>query len=155
MAIPGEPDLAGLVPHPGSDPRIRRDRFAITRTPARSAEASVRANDLTIHPLNSDLERHFYGFEQPVEGSEVVDDGSIGVVLVPGLAFDLEGGRLGFGAGYYDRLLSRLIAASGVDQLAIIGISDGFIVDHVPMQDHDVPMTHLATADGVIKIERS
>ncbi len=145
VAMPGEPNLAELVADPGM---VGTTRFATTRTPAASM-------DLTIHPMDSDLERHHYGFDQPVEGSQIVEDGLVGAVLVPGLVFDEQGGRLGFGAGYYDRLLERLLRVHDPAQLAIVGICDGFgfrdgsAVDLVPMQAHDIPMTHLATTSGV------
>lgn len=122
-----------------------RARLALTRTPAVSM-------DLTLHPWSSPLERHRYGFMQPTEESIDISDSDVGVVFVPGLAFDRRGGRLGFGAGYYDRLLQRLLQCVGANNLAIVGISDGHIVDRVPMQDHDISMTHLATRAGVESI---
>lgn len=145
LAMPSEPNLAELVANPAMDGVTR---FATTRTPTDGM-------DLTIHPMDSDFEPHRYGFDQPIEGSEMVDDRLVGAILVPGLVFDEQGGRLGFGAGYYDRLLERLLQVNDPAQLAIIGISDeygladGFAVDQVPMQAHDVPMTHLATTAGV------
>ncbi len=149
LAMPGEPNLAELVADPAMDGVTR---FATTRTPAESM-------DLTIHPMESVFERHRYGFDQPIEGSEIVEDGLVGAVLVPGLVFDEQGGRLGFGAGYYDRLLERLLRDREPGAVAIVGISDGFgltegsVVDSVPMQAHDIPMTHLATSSGVQAID--
>lgn len=137
-ALPGEPDLSGLAEHEVGP-------LALTRTPREG-------HRLSIHPLDSSLERHRYGFEQPVIGSDLVPDDQIRAVLVPGLAFDTAGGRLGFGAGYYDRLLRRLLEAAGERQVSIVGISDGLVLDVVPTDSHDVAMTHLATADGVVSI---
>ncbi|MEZ5340511.1 MAG: 5-formyltetrahydrofolate cyclo-ligase [Acidimicrobiales bacterium] len=76
-----------------------------------------------------------------------VDDAAIGVVLVPALAFDRSGQRLGWGAGYYDRLLSRL----GPDVVRV-GVSDGFIVDSIPSEPHDCVMDFLATEAGVMRL---
>lgn len=121
--------------HP--DPTIS---YAITRTPET-------AMALSIHPVSAELERHRWGYRQPVAGSVVVADEEVAAVLVPALAFDLNGGRLGWGAGYYDRLLSRLSPTT-----LRVGISDGYIVDEVPTQPHDVPMTHIATPTGVITV---
>ena len=120
-----------------TDPAIS---YAITRTPE-----SGRV--LSVHPVSAQLERHRWGYRQPVAGSDVVEDDDVAAVLVPALAFDLHGGRLGWGAGYYDRLLSRLSAPT-----LRIGISDGYIVDEVPTEPHDVPMTHIATPTGVITV---
>ena len=77
----------------------------------------------------------------------MVADDRIAAVLVPGLAFDRHGGRLGFGAGYYDRFLARLDFS-----VPRIGVSDGFIVDRIPVESFDIPMTHLATEAGVMEL---
>lgn len=135
-ALPGEVDLRPLVedhPDPGS-------RYALTRTPDRGRV-------LTVHRWDGPRERHRYGYEQPVAGAPTVDDLDIGAVLVPGLAFDRQGTRLGRGAGYYDRFLARLDPA-----VLRVGITGGYIVDELPSAPHDVAMTHLATADGVLTV---
>ncbi len=73
----------------------------------------------------------------------------IGAVLVPGVLFNRRGGRLGHGAGYYDRLLPRLPAAA-----ILIGVTtEGRLVDELPTGAHDVRMTHLATETGVRAVE--
>lgn len=73
--------------------------------------------------------------------------GPIDVVLTPGLGFDREGGRLGYGAGYYDRFFaryprSRRIALCFREQL----------LDRLPTETHDVPMHALCTPDGWLEI---
>lgn len=133
-ALPGEPDLVALF-----DDRPPR-RLALTRTP----DAGHR---LSVHDGRGPRERHRYGFSQPTAAAAVVPDHEIGAVLVPGLAFDRSGGRLGFGVGYYDRFLDRLDAG-----VLRVGVSDGFIVDRIPTEDHDVRMTHLATEAGVMRL---
>ena len=138
-AIAGrEVDLAPLLAEQHLGP------FALTRTP----EPSQRhPDDLTIHPLGSDEERHRYGFTQPIATAPIVDDVEIGVVLVPGLAFDRRGGRLGNGRGYYDRLLARL----GPDVVRV-GITGGYVVAELPVDEHDVTMTHLSGPFGVLPV---
>lgn len=133
-AMPGEPDLSALF----ADEPARS--LALTRTPKTG-------RILSVHDGRAPRETHRYGYSQPVAEAALVPDAEISAVLVPGLAFDRVGGRLGFGAGYYDRFLSRL----SPDVLRI-GISDGFIVDRVPTGPHDVSMTHLASEAGVMKL---
>ncbi len=133
-ALDGEPDLGPLLEE------VPDRRFALTRTP-------TSGRTLTVHPFAPPYERHRYGYRQPTVSAPVIDDGEVVAVCVPGLAFDRVGGRLGFGAGYYDRFLERL----GPD-IARIGISDGFIVDRLPVEAHDQPMTHLATEAGVFEL---
>ncbi len=136
-ALGHEPDLAGLERLDGLGP------FALTRTPDDDTM-------LTIHPADAPSERHRYGFDQPRVDAPTVPDDEIGTVLVPGLAFDRMGGRLGHGQGWYDRWLAGL----GAD-VALVGIvTASRVVDHVPTAGHDIAMTHLATEAGVERIER-
>ncbi len=66
-------------------------------------------------------------------------------MLVPGLAFDARGGRLGYGAGFYDGLL-----ASGVPDNAplVAGAFEAQMVPEVPRDDHDVPVDLVITESG-------
>lgn len=119
------------------DPGIR---FALTRTPDVG-------HDLTVHPVGGPMDTHRYGYRQPRADAPMVADADVGAVLVPGLAFDRIGTRLGRGAGYYDRFLARLGPA-----VLRVGLPAGGPVDRLPADDHDVPMTHLATPDGVLPV---
>ena len=69
-----------------------------------------RTNEISFYFINSydDLEKGKYGILEPkTEVCERAEDFSRGLCLVPGLSFDLQGARLVFGKGYYDRFLSR------------------------------------------------
>jgi 5-formyltetrahydrofolate cyclo-ligase len=66
---------------------------------------------------------------------------SASVVLVPALAVDLAGVRLGRGAGFYDRSLSKADPAARL----VAVVRDDELVDRLPGEDHDVPMTHALT----------
>lgn len=133
-ALPGEVDLAPLFARSELGP------FALTRTPDDGL-------DLSLHPLDSPQEQHRYGYAQPGADAPVVADSEIAAVLVPGLAFDRLGGRLGRGKGYYDRLLSRL----GPDVVRV-GVTAGYIVAELPTEAHDVAMTHLGGVFGVLPV---
>lgn len=133
-AMPDEPDVRALF----SDTPHRK--LALTRTPATG-------RILSVHDGRGQREAHRFGYSQPTVNVPIVDDDDISAVLVPGLAFDRVGGRLGFGAGFYDRFLARL-----APDVLRIGVSDGFIVDRVPTEDHDVMMTHLASEAGVMRL---
>jgi 5-formyltetrahydrofolate cyclo-ligase len=136
-ALRGEVDVSGLAN--STQIKAKKITFALTRTP-------TTGHDLSVHPLESPLEQHRFGYRQPVAGSPTFPDVRISAVLVPALAFDRNGNRLGFGAGYYDRLLARLPHALK------IGIAD-FVVDReLPTESFDIPMTHLATPAGLVKV---
>jgi 5-formyltetrahydrofolate cyclo-ligase len=63
------------------------------------------------------------------------------VVFVPALAVDRAGVRLGRGAGFYDRTLP--LARSSA--LLVAMVRDDELVDEIPAEPHDIPMTHALT----------
>ncbi|MEZ4271321.1 MAG: 5-formyltetrahydrofolate cyclo-ligase [Myxococcota bacterium] len=70
----------------------------------------------------------------------------IEAIVVPGLAFDKKGGRIGYGAGYYDRTLS---VYPGVT----IGLAYDFqVVSTLPQASHDAPMDWIITPAGALEI---
>ena len=71
------------------------------------------------------------------------------LVVVPALAVDRTGARLGRGAGYYDRTL----ALAAPDARLVAVVRDDEIVDLLPAEDHDVAMTHaLAPGRGLVTL---
>ena len=69
-------------------------------------------------------------------------------VLVPAMLVDRAGRRLGRGGGYYDRALVR--ARPGVPRIALV--FDEEVVDEVPAEDHDQPVTAAATPSGLVRL---
>lgn len=127
LAFGDELELSGL----------RGKHFYTTRTQGDST--------LSVHMLESGLERHPYGFWQPRAGSPVVGVERLELLLVPGLAFDLSGNRLGYGRGFYDRLLPNV--RSGVP---IVGVTPSqLVVPILPTEPHDVRVTHILSEKGV------
>lgn len=104
----------------------------------------VKGEDLAICDYNTEnMKTGSFGILEP-EGIELEDLSSIDMVIVPGVAFDRKGNRLGRGKGYYDRLLPRLKSYK-------IGICyDCQIIDRIPADEHDIPMDHIVTESGVI-----
>ena len=87
-----------------------------------------------IFHSKNDLQKGQFGIKEPV--GEIFT-GKIDVVVVPALAFDKNGQRLGRGKGYYDRFLA---AFNGIK----CGIARDFqIVDFIPCEPHDVPMDYV------------
>ncbi len=73
-------------------------------------------------------------------------EGEVDLVVVPGVAFDRTGKRLGFGGGFYDKLLGSI--PPGVLKVALaFGLQ---IVKDVPAGEHDVPVDLLVTEEGII-----
>ncbi len=134
LPMPGELDVTSMVGR-----RVDID-WHTTRTVDRTT--------LTVHPFDSEYEVHPFGYSQPVAGSIEVDPAAIDVWLVPGLAFDLQGRRLGHGAGYYDRLLIQ--AAPRARFLAIT--TERRVFPEIPADDFDVPMHAIVTEERLIRL---
>ena len=76
---------------------------------------------------------------QPWAPAEAIADAA--VVLVPALAVDRRGVRLGRGAGFYDRTLPMADSAA----LVIAVVRDDEVLEDLPSDPHDIPMTHALT----------
>jgi 5-formyltetrahydrofolate cyclo-ligase len=93
-----------------------------------------------------DLRAGTWGIREPKPDRCVrVNPYAIDFVLVPGLAFDARGGRLGYGGGFYDKLL-----ADGLSPCAwlVAGAFESQMVEKVPVDEHDVPMDVVVTENG-------
>ncbi|MCX5211164.1 5-formyltetrahydrofolate cyclo-ligase [Kitasatospora sp. NBC_00240] len=73
------------------------------------------------------------------------------VVLLPGLAVDRHGLRLGRGGGSYDRVLARLARAGAHPLLATL-LYEGELLDSVPAEPHDLPVDAAVTPSGVHRL---
>lgn len=87
-----------------------------------------------------------FGTVAPSAASKVVDPD---VMLVPLSAFDETGGRIGYGAGFYDRAIAKLLEAEKTPLLIGVAFSCQQ-VDHVPCEDHDIPLDMILTENGLI-----
>jgi 5-formyltetrahydrofolate cyclo-ligase len=82
------------------------------------------------------------GFAEQNQGSRTA-----AFILVPGLAFSRDGGRLGRGKGYYDRYLERL---EGVDTICIGVCFNAQALDSVPIEEHDKKMAYILTEEELL-----
>lgn len=82
------------------------------------------------------------------DGDEEIDPALLDLILTPGLAFDRAGGRIGYGAGCFDRFLPRCRGT-------IVGLALTMqLVDRVPMEPHDVFMHQVVTEEAVYHCAR-
>ena len=84
----------------------------------------------------------------PRAGLETVSTAEIDVVLVPGLAFDGAGGRLGRGKGFYDHFLPTL-RADAFTCAVCFGVQ---VIEAVPMEPHDVRLMAVACERGIMLV---
>lgn len=127
-----EVDVTGIVPmlrDAGTRtlfPRVRGDHLDL-----------VTASDVLSLTLG------YRGIREPV--GPAIDPSVVDVAIVPGVAFDVHGGRLGQGGGHYDRLLADL----SEDALTIGVCFACQVVPRVPREAHDLPVDVVVTEAGV------
>ena len=99
---------------------------------------SVKGHDIELrrYTASDRLEKGAFGIQESC-GELFTDYAAIDLAIIPGVAFDADGNRLGRGQGFYDRLLERLQDY----HIYKIGICFDFQrVEHVPVKEHDVRM---------------
>lgn len=92
---------------------------------------------------DSTLVRHPYGMLEPGPDCPLIPPDQIDLVLVPGLAFDRSGGRLGRGGGYYDRWLA------GFSGITAALCRDGLLMEAIPRLPHDLGVDLVVTETGL------
>ena len=100
-----------------------------------------------IEDLGCDVAPGYRGILEPQpQRTRAVAPETLDLALIPGVAFDLRGGRLGFGAGFYDRLLSRLPR-----DIPTVGLAFDFqVIPRLPFQPHDMLLEAIVTEHRVI-----
>ena len=101
-----------------------------------------------VRKLESDLVAGIWGIREPrAEVCAPVEMKDVDFVLAPGVAFDRQGGRIGYGKGYYDELLAPLRRPKR-GPLVVAAAFEVQVVDAIPMDAHDVPVDVLVTEKG-------
>lgn len=93
------------------------------------------------------LKQGVYGIWEPdPDQAEKADLSRLEAILVPGVAFDSRGGRMGYGGGYYDRFLATL------EKLPFLaGVGFGMqVVEEVPLEPHDILLDALVCEKGFL-----
>lgn len=102
-------------------------------------DADSNAMTFRFVPDVSVLEEKGFGFEEPAPDAEEAT--ALDVVVVPAIAVDPAGHRIGYGAGYYDRTLPRFVPPG----VSIAVAYDWQLVSEVPFLPDDVACTHVVT----------
>ncbi len=100
-----------------------------------------------IQGSKTELVRHRYGMLEPNSACPIFPIAQLQLIIVPGIAFDCKGYRLGYGKGFYDRFLTECPHAIPVGLAYRIQV----VEDTFP-QAWDVPVQHIFTETGVIDI---
>ena len=125
---------------------------AVLRLRARGVEIAYprvirgpRRLDFHLVTGDGELAPGAFGIPEPSPHAPVAPVHSIDAFVVPGLAFDSAGGRVGWGRGYYDRTL-----AAAPERLRIGYCFDCQLVGQVPLEPCDLPMHLVVTESGVL-----
>ena len=111
----------------------------------------LKERKLTFHRVYSfsDLVPGPFGLLEPNPKNEEADLSSLEVILVPGVVFDVKGYRIGYGGGFYDRVLKETRALK-------VGVCYSFqLVESLPVEPHDVPVDLIITEDGIIQCQKT
>jgi 5-formyltetrahydrofolate cyclo-ligase len=105
---------------------------------------------MEIHSLQDDLVVDDAGFRQPAAG-RLWAGGDIDLIVIPGLAFDACGNRMGRGMGFYDRFLS----AGDMRALKCgLAFQEQLLIDPLPTTQNDQPIDMLVTDNGVLRFNQ-
>ena len=88
-----------------------------------------------------------FGLAQPSEHAPHVPHRLIDAVILPAVAFDEQGGRLGYGGGYYDRLLPMMRP----DCMRVGACFDEQVLAHIPVAEHDASVDVVVTPTRIIR----
>ncbi|HEY3178377.1 MAG TPA: 5-formyltetrahydrofolate cyclo-ligase [Casimicrobiaceae bacterium] len=128
---------------------LAESALALGKTLA-SPRVELHTRMLSLHrvcDLAIDLAPGYRGIPEPTSQCAPVPIDAIEWVLVPGVAFDVHGRRLGYGGGYYDRLLPLLPRAAP----RIAGAFEAQLVAEVPAAPHDLSVDFVITEARVIE----
>ena len=92
------------------------------------------------------LKKGYMGIEEPCPVKENLIDTDNGIIIVPGVAFDINGNRTGYGKGYYDRYLkkhSHLIKIGAAFSLQV--------VDSIDADEFDIPLDYIVTENNIYR----
>lgn len=108
----------------------------------------VNGVNLEILPYaKSKLHLGAFNIEEP-DGEDTTDISKIDMVVVPAVAYDRHGNRVGRGKGYYDRLLNNTRAIK-------VGVAYGFqLIDEIDTDPHDVAVDYVITENGILRTSR-
>ncbi|HHH75714.1 MAG TPA: 5-formyltetrahydrofolate cyclo-ligase [Phycisphaerae bacterium] len=137
MPLPGEPDTKQIALEAWKNGRtVAMPKIVSSSDGLMNAVKCSSLDDVEIGP---------FGILAPAS-NDVIAPEEIGFVVVPALAYDRRGGRLGRGGGFYDRFLARMDARAAKCGLAF----SEQIVDELPTDEHDETVDLIVTDEEIL-----
>jgi 5-formyltetrahydrofolate cyclo-ligase len=137
-----EPDLSVLLRH-------RKYQWGLPRClpPQHGSQGSDRQLAWHRWQWGEPLVTNRYGIQEPAASLPLIDVTEVGVLIIPAVAIDQRGYRLGYGGGYFDRLLSQ----QPWQQVITIGVVFDFAhVPTLPIDKWDQPLNAICTESGLV-----
>jgi len=108
---------------------------------------SVELEFYRVFDLDKDLQKGYYGILEPIPNVErIVLPEDADLIIVPGVAFDLNLNRIGYGKGYYDRFLSKV--SKNVPKIALA--YDFQVLESISEGENDIKMDMIITEKRII-----
>jgi 5-formyltetrahydrofolate cyclo-ligase len=149
LPLPDEPDLTPAIARLLASGRV----VAVPRVDWTTG--AMVASRITAWPADdaTGFETTKHMLQQPGADAPTLSAGDIGLIVVPGVAFDDQGGRVGRGKGFYDRFLKG-IRERGV-LTRVLGVCFGCqVVAQVPTEPHDARVDEVLTDRGFLGVRR-
>lgn len=105
-------------------------------------------NRISMHQISSleELVIGKFGISEASKEAKMIEPGDVDLVLVPGIAFDVKGSRIGYGQGYYDRLLKGLSCPR-------VALAYEFqIYNELPFEEHDEKVDFIITEEQIVDV---
>lgn len=131
--IKGEPNLLSLV-------KKTKRCFSIPKIYGKEM-------DFIKYNIKSRLDASgFCGIKEPLYGKKNFPK----IIIVPALAYDLNGYRLGFGKGYYDKYFAKMIKSQNIIKIGVC--FHEYLYEKIPNESHDIKMDYVITDKITIKL---
>lgn len=128
---------------------VLRQLLGIARTVALPWVDGSRIHMAAVADLEADLVPGWRGVREPRPGLRTpVPPAELDLAIVPGVAFDRAGTRLGYGGGHFDRYLARLRPGTPIVAVAF----DTQVLDRLPAEPHDVAVHLVVTESEVLRV---
>jgi len=149
-------NIAIYLAHDGEiDPRVFADKALYRKKHCHLPSLHpVKDKHLWFADYDGPRTNNKFGIEEPDhKRNQMLNANQLDVVLLPLVAFDEQGGRLGMGGGYYDRTFAFLNGRQGAQKPKLIGLAHHFQqVPQLPIESWDVPLNAIVTDEKVIQI---
>ena len=145
ISIAGEPDTRSIIRRALADGKT----LCVPRTCPDGLMEAVPVDKDAIACKDTDWPRSF-GIPEPPKYFRPIDEGDLDLLIVPSLAVDIDGYRLGFGGGYYDRFITSLRKLRTHPFVTAIQFTAFLYTKKLPRESHDRPVDSIITEKEII-----